>query len=176
MITEDVSASGMFLRTNEEIPLRQLVKLRVPMPSGDSDRGTSSEVCAVVVHQSAGRGIGVQIFGVDALGMRRWRGWIGRAWDATVRYRPLGIAALLRALEDRAIVTSYDGRLQPKAVVSLETIHPETSRSLVLEARVEATLSQGETPGVSLVRLALEDPEWRALERFVDEEIPIALD
>lgn len=176
MHTEDVSASGMFLRTDEEIPLRQLVKLRVPMPSGDPRGPASSEVCAVAVHRSPGRGIGVQFFGLDAPGLRRWRGWIGRAWDATVRYRPLTIGALLRALADRAIVSPFDGRLQPKAIVSLETIHPETGRSLVLEARVEATLSQGETPGVSLVRLALDERGWRALERFLDEEIPIALD
>ena len=83
ILTEDISFSGLFVRTDTPQPLRRLLKLRLLLPP----QGTELAVNAMVVHslapeQAAGTtrvgGMGLRFFGLDGETASRWTEFVSR--------------------------------------------------------------------------------------------------
>jgi hypothetical protein len=64
--TSDVSFRGLFVRTQEPLPLRALVRLRVALPS------RMLEAHAMVVHVVDGGGAGLQFWGLSGADRAAW--------------------------------------------------------------------------------------------------------
>src|SRR3712207_4538400 len=57
--TKDISAGGLYMNTQRELPEGGLLKLRLPLPGGDV------VVDAEVVYSNPGRGVGVRFRGLS---------------------------------------------------------------------------------------------------------------
>ena len=67
--TKDISAGGLYMNTQKELPEGALLTLRLPFPEGDV------VVNAEVVYSNPGRGVGVSFHGLS----EKDRATIGRA-------------------------------------------------------------------------------------------------
>ncbi|MCA9548838.1 MAG: PilZ domain-containing protein [Myxococcales bacterium] len=77
--TEDVSFTGLFLRTMEDVPLRQLVRIKL-MPPGENEE---LQLMGMAVHRvpPGGRrppGVGVLLYGIDPSTRARWESMVQR--------------------------------------------------------------------------------------------------
>jgi hypothetical protein len=77
--TADVSFTGLFLRTQDEVPLRQLVRIKL-MPPGETEE---LHLMGMAVHKVApgGRrppGVGVLLYGIDPATRARWEAMVQR--------------------------------------------------------------------------------------------------
>jgi hypothetical protein len=132
LVTEDVSHGGLFLRFDEPLPLRTLVKVSLLLPPRSSAFQTSARVChnLPAVRGIDAAGLGLELFGLGADDRRRWDAFIshvrdkypesaerrailaqGKGVDPMVRRHAshvLVLAIHLRSLEDLAILLRRD--------------------------------------------------------------------
>ena len=77
--TLDVSFTGLFLRTPEPVPLRQLVRIKL-MPPGETEE---LQLMGMAVHRvppgsKRPTGVGVLLYGIDPATRARWEGMVQR--------------------------------------------------------------------------------------------------
>ena len=127
LTTEDVSFSGLFVRTDDPAPLRRLVKLHLTMP----DTKEQMEMLAMVVYTVSAEqskrfskppGMGLNLYGLNAQSRLKWREFVARTIDLHDQAR----------LQD---LTTLPGRIEPirRRFPRFEAefvVHVETTQAL----------------------------------------------
>ena len=104
VVTEDISFSGMFLRTDELLPVRGLIRFQVPIDGRVEPLSLTGMVVHVVApNHPSGRvpGMGIQLYGIGGAVKNEW---IGFAKAMRQRYpdseqRPVRVAPLAEGAE-----------------------------------------------------------------------------
>lgn len=102
--TEDISYQGLFLETNEPLPLRHLIRLRLLLPPFHRELQTF----AMAVHIPSGRragGVGVQLYALDRAARTVWSNFVTRVrlgdFDETseIRFLPPEVLGSIDAVD-----------------------------------------------------------------------------
>ncbi len=159
LTTEDISFSGLFLRTDELLPVRGLIRFQVPIEG----RGEPLSLTGMVVHVVApdggsGRvpGVGVRLYGIGGTVMREWVDFAKalRARYPNSEQRPVRVAP---QPEDVEMVRRREQRFAATLEVRLSTVeelHVVYTRDISRGGMFIATelpLSMGDAVFVELV-------------------------
>lgn len=200
--TADISLSGLFLRIDTPPPMRELVKVQVDLQDGHAPiqlMGMAVRVLQPGNPFGKAPGVGVQLFGVDPETLSRWAKFLGSVRKRSGRPSdPVPLRASLPAAKPR----TPELRIQPRGREELEMIyhraclgpiqvrtdvyldagrdvklcfvHPETKKTMTVDGRVLARVTQPQA-GIS-VQVALDQKRRAELSDFVYEEIYITID
>jgi hypothetical protein len=95
--SEDVSFHGLFLETEEPLPLRHLVRLRLLLPPYDRELLAHGMVVHVVPPGNPeGRvpGVGVELYALDRAARTVWGHFVARAQEGEFRQEGLDLSQL----------------------------------------------------------------------------------
>lgn len=191
----DASYSGMFLKSQEVLPLRRLVRLTCQLPDGSND---SLRLLATIANQLTPEqasqvdrfpGMGLQLYPSTPDALDRWRSFIReRCLDdprARREIRRLELPHVAAHLPDtdrlREVVETIadEGQMFLRtsnvydvgSEVVCELVHPDTRRNLPLEARVtQSKRVPRRERGMELNFSELNDDDFENLEAFIDGE------
>ena len=112
--SEDVSYHGLFLETDEPLPLRHLIRLRLLLPPYDRELQAHAMVVHVVPSDNAeGKpaGVGVQLYALDRAARAVWGHFVARVQEGEFHPEGLDLSRLgeVRFLEPE-LVTDPDER------------------------------------------------------------------
>lgn len=204
--TLDVSFSGLFLRTDNPPPLRELVRIKLPLPG----QGEEIQLLGMAVHRvepggAREPGIGVYLYGVDPDTRQRWESFVRevaagehgeaetsqvswpKAPEATVRdYRPelrvkVPTVDALRTIAERDLArgrTFVRTELYLEAGVSVDVLfsHPDSERTFRLGGVVLQQIRKGQLTGLGIKLSGLDDERRAAFERFVEDNVHVTVD
>ena len=105
LLTEDISLSGMFLRTDAPPNLRQIVKLQLTIPGTDHEMSSMGQVAHVVTVDDRFQrvpGCGILFFPLDHGTQRVWAGFIESLVQSTSLGRPSEMKQLPEPIRRRA--------------------------------------------------------------------------
>ena len=201
-----MSFHGLFLRTEDPHPLRELVKLRLHLPSDDRE----IELLAMAVHRIAPgstrrAGIGVFLYGLDPMTKARWDAFVQqvrigkhgsgptqeidlpvaidkrpRTYQTELKVRLPNVEGLIKFRDEswakRDTTLRTELFLEPNTRVVVLLVHPDTGR----EFRVLGTVTQAmRTSTPKRLALRLDTPTEQQLEDFEDflsDDIHVTVD
>ena len=95
--SEDVSFSGLFIETDEPLPLRHLIRLRLLLPPYDRELVAHGMVVHVVPPDNPeGKppGVGVQLYALDRAARSVWGHFVARAQEGEFHHEGLDLSRL----------------------------------------------------------------------------------
>ncbi|MCX5732597.1 MAG: PilZ domain-containing protein [Deltaproteobacteria bacterium] len=103
LLTGDVSFRGLFLRTDDPPPLRQLLQVKLKLPPENGELVAHAMAVFVVPAGAAGQtpGVGLQLYAVSAEVRQRWDGfvrWVAKAHPESLDTPMKPVAAALDAV------------------------------------------------------------------------------
>lgn len=106
--SEDVSFHGLFLETDEPLPLRHLIRLRLLLPPYDRELIAHGKVVRVVPpNNPEGRpaGVGIELFALDRTARTVWGNFVSRAQHGDYRQDDIDWSVLgeIRFLEPEVV-------------------------------------------------------------------------
>jgi hypothetical protein len=112
--SEDVSYHGLFLETDEPLPLRHLIRLRLLLPPYDRELVAHGMVVHVVPADNAeGKpaGVGVQLYALDRSARAVWGHFVARAQEGEFHQEGLDLSRLgeVRFLEPEFVIEPDEG-------------------------------------------------------------------
>jgi len=203
--TVDVSFSGLFLRTDEPPPLRELVKIRLELPSD----GEEAMLLGMAVHRvppggPRTAGIGVLLYGLDPALRARWERFVqevrmgkhgrGPTDDLPLPESPPPQRALrpelriqvpgedaLKVLRDRDLVRSRtfvrtELYLEPGTTADVLFVHPDSAREFRISGRVAKQVRRPGLVGLALELDGLDAQTLAAFDDFAQDEIHVTVD
>lgn len=187
-MTEDVSFSGMRVRSDAMPPLRLLVRVELTLP----DSGRQLRMHAFVAHATLDPAccqpsIGLQLYGVSDEERAAWQTYVQGLRDANAAPRATSSAVLavdelsageldaLPALIERggSVFCETNLAFQPGQAVHLALIHPVTRQMHLLAGRV-AKLVDSHRRGVAVMLAPLSKAALLKLVMFVRPEGALA--
>lgn len=205
LYTHDVSFSGLFLRTDDPPPLRELVKIRFELPSD----GQPIDLLGMAVHRvppggPRQSGIGILLYGLDPKVRGRWERFVqevraGRYGkgptddlplepqpEATKDYRPelrvqVPNAAALEILRDRDLAractfVSTEVYFEPGTPVIIIFVHPESGRAFEMSAHVKKQIVRPGLRGLALDLDGVDQALRDAFDAFVVDDVHVTVD
>jgi hypothetical protein len=97
LLSEDVSYHGLFLETDDPLPLRHLIRLRLLLPPYDRELVAHGMVVHVVPPGNAeGKrpGVGVQLYALDRAARAVWGHFVARAQEGEFHHEGLDLSRL----------------------------------------------------------------------------------
>ncbi len=92
---DDVSFRGLFLETDEALPLRHLIRLRFLLPPYDRELLAQGLVVHVVPATPArAAGVGIELYGLDRAARAVWSNFVARVQAGDFRHDDLDLAQL----------------------------------------------------------------------------------
>lgn len=205
--TADVSFTGLFLPTRTPPPLRELVKIRMVLPS---DQQPIELLCMAVHRVPPGgpreAGIGVLLYGLGPGIRARWEAFIREvragkhgkgptqdipwptapepvpvpAYCPELRVRLPTYPALLtvreRDLERKRTFVRTDVFLEPDTPVVVLFVHPDSTRTFRIAARVLQQVRQPGVVGLALEFDVVDDAVIADFESFMEDDIHVTVD
>ncbi len=202
----DVSFSGLFLKTDNPPPLRELVRIKLVLPSDRQD----VELMGMAVHrvEPGGprlAGIGILLYGLDPAARSRWETFVQEvrfgkhgdgptqdvSWPEAVapvvtNYRPelkvkLPHQEALRTIRDRDLVRKRtfvrtELYLESKSPVVVLFVHPESSRVFSVKGTVLQQIRRPGLVGLGLELEGVDDKLRAAFDDFMKDEVHVTID
>lgn len=156
--TETVSPFGVFVRTDEPVEERSLVRLRLLLPPSDESFDTQGMAVRIIRWDDPERrppGVAFQLFGLDDVDRERWRRFL--AWVAVHHPRasqePVSLVAPdapdpVRRAHPRV---PFEAEVRFRTVEQLYTLYTEDVSAGGMLLRTELPLELGSTIDVQLV-------------------------
>jgi uncharacterized protein (TIGR02266 family) len=182
LLTEDVSMSGLFVRTDQPPPLRQLVRIQMSLPPGNTALSTFGTIVHVVPpNDAAGRvpGSGVQLYAMDRDARELWAAFIRHVAStiATATPVPAAVTAQVDPIRRRFERHRAELELLVATVEQLHTLYSHDISKGGMFIRTDLALPPGERLLVrvvhpetgesfaleAVVRRASTDPRLRGL-------------
>ena len=204
--TEDVSFSGLFLRTDEPPPLRDLVKIRLVLPS----EGEEVELMGMAVHRvepggPRNAGIGVLLYGIDPALRSRWEKFVQEVragkhgsgptqdlpWPESRQapppeYRPelrvqLPHQQAMETIRDRDLprkrtFVRTELYLEAGSEARVVFVHPESRGLFSVEGKVMQPIRKPGMNGLALELLGVDDKVIADFAAFIDDDIHVTVD
>lgn len=155
LASEDVSFSGMFLKTASPPPMRGLVRLDVPL----ADEARTLTLHAMVVHvikpdNAWGRtpGIGLRFYGIDRADRDAWIRFVNRSKAGSASRRAGGITANIAVIDNDEAAPTV-----PARYAAVLEVHPSTTTEL------ETFMARDVSRGGTFLRTDLELNEGQEL-------------
>ena len=197
LMTDDVSFSGLFARTDSPPALRSLVEVTMTLPPGDTPfKSGGMAVFVIPPDDPRGRapGVGVQFYALAAEEEVKWRAFVEWAKDqksgqpepgatdpvrrrhkrrkAVVEVRPTSLGELVqlftRDVSGGGMFIQTELDLPLVEVVHLDVLHPDTQEVFDLVCAVRRREADGPRgPGVAVEFLGLDDTRREQFLEFV---------
>jgi len=186
-MTEDVSFSGMRIRSDAMPPLRLLVRIELTLPDSGQRLGMHAFVAHATLDPSCGQpSVGLQLYGVSEEERAVWQAYVQELRDANAPARAASSAVLvidqlaselgaLPALIERggSVFCETNLAFQSGQAVHLALIHPVTRQLHLLAGRVAMPVD-GHRRGVAVMLAPLSKAELLKLVLFVRPEGALA--
>lgn len=204
--TADVSFSGLFLRTDNPPPLRELVSIKLVLPSDEQEVA----LMGMAVHRVApggprDAGIGILLYGLDPAVRRRWETFVQEvrfgkhgtgptqdlSWPEAVapvvkNYRPelkvkLPHNEALRTIRERDLsrkrtFVRTELYLEPNSQVVVLFVHPDSSRVFSVDGVVLQQIRRPGLVGLGLQLNGVDDKLLAAFDDFMKEDVHVTID
>ena len=204
--TEDVSFSGLFVLTEEELPIRQLLVVEAPLPGGEPFSAHAMVVFSRAKSTEKAAGAGLKFFGLSREALERWVHFVrgvrarqlatpepppavvpatgarGARAAVVLRVRPQGLDGLVevytRDLAEGGMFFETDQPLLVGSHLLAEIVHPDTGETFELACVVRRAVREKDSlPGLGVEFTDLDDSRRQQLHEFVSSALPpIVLD